>query len=214
LSVSDTGCGMTPEVKAHLFEPFFTTKDVGKGTGLGLATIYGIVKQSGGYVYVESEPGQGATFRIYLPRHDEAPELLRIASPATLLPRGDELILVVEDQAEVRQLVTRQLRSLGYDVLVAPGPVDALYLCRMRADTVRLVLTDLIMPEMSGKELVHKLHEVCHGFGVLYMSGYTADAVVQNALIEPGAAFLLKPFTIEGLAQKVRQVLDAPRGAG
>jgi PAS domain S-box-containing protein len=206
-AITDTGHGMTPEVKAHLFEPFFTTKKEGEGTGLGLATVYGIVKQSGGSIYVYSEPGLGTTFKIYLPRVDE-----RLAGQATDLSTGlaggSETILVVEDQEEVRQLATRMLRRLGYQVLQAANAGEAMALVAGGGQHVDMMLTDVVMPEMSGSALAERLCQVDRSLQVLYMSGYPGDMVVRHAMSEPGFTLIQKPFTIQMLAKRVRAVLD------
>jgi PAS domain S-box-containing protein len=211
LSVSDTGCGMSQEVKAHLFEPFFTTKDSGKGTGLGLATVYGIVKQSLGTIQVDSEPGQGTTFRLYLPCHDEAHEVGGAPMAVEALPRGTETILVVEDDESVRQLTVRMLRSLGYRVLEAPRVEDVLYLVSIRNEPIQLVLSDVMMPEMSGPDLALRLREEQAKRGqavrtpVLFMTGYTNEALV--ALLPLGTNVLRKPFTTAQLALMVYEAL-------
>ncbi len=207
LAVSDTGMGMDAITKAHIFEPFFTTKGTGKGTGLGLATVYGIVKQSTGFIWVYSEPGQGATFKIYLPRvSEEAEPLTAIGTPAEVRG-GTETILLVEDDAAVREAVREVLERLGYLVHVMDGPPSALAAAATghRPD---LLLTDVIMPAMSGRELARQLTTTWPGLNVLYLSGYTDDAIVRHGVLEPGVSFLQKPFSPEVLAHKVRQVLD------
>ena len=208
LAVTDTGTGMDATVRAHLFEPFFTTKDVGKGTGLGLATVYGIVKQSDGYISVYSEPGRGSSFKIYLPR---------LATPATTPPpavkggagRGTETILVVEDEPAVLSLSQRALEAQGYVVLAASDATTALRLVERHGGTIHQLLTDVVMPGMSGRELADQLAARRPGTRVLYMSGYPGDAVVQHGELPAGSAFLQKPFAPDGLARKVRDVLDA-----
>jgi len=211
LSVSDTGCGMNDEVKAHLFEPFFTTKGPGKGTGLGLATVYGIIKQSGGSIYVRSEPNQGAAFDIYLPRVDERSEANATPGGKLPLPKGKETILVVEDEANVRDLVARTLQRLGYRVLQAANGVEALDLWERRSGPIDLVLTDIVMPEMGGVELSRQLHERDRAVKVAFMSGY-ADSHAAGTRGQRGspdleAMFLPKPFTVEILGLKVRAFL-------
>ncbi len=206
LAITDTGCGMTPEVKARIFEPFFTTKDVSKGTGLGLSMVFGVVKQSHGIIEVESEPGCGATFRIYLPEVADQPVERRDAGvPAD--PRGREIVLLVEDEGGVRELAARSLRSRGYTVLTATDGADALRLIdgHVRPD---LLLTDVVMPRLSGPDLVAALRGRYPSMKVLFMSGYTDDAMVRRGIGEAGAAFLQKPYTPQVLAQKVREVLD------
>jgi PAS domain S-box-containing protein len=208
LAVSDTGMGMDATVRAHLFEPFFTTKEVGKGTGLGLATVYGIVKQSGGYISVYSEPGHGSSFKIYLPRL-AAPA----ASPAPALKgsagRGTETILVVEDEPAVLALSQRALEAQGYVVLAASDATTALRLVERHGGTIHLLLTDVVMPGMSGRDLADQLAARRPGIRVLYMSGYPGDAVVQHGELQAGSTFLQKPFSPDGLARRVREVLDA-----
>jgi PAS domain S-box-containing protein len=208
LAVTDTGTGMDAGVRAHLFEPFFTTKEVGKGTGLGLATVYGIVKQSGGYISVYSEPGKGTSFKIYLPR---------IATPASTAPspqkggaaRGSETVLVVEDEPAVLTLSRRALEAQGYVVLAASDAAAALRVVERHGGTIHLLLTDVVMPGLSGPELADRLAAQRPGIRVLYMSGYPGDAVVQHGTLPSGSAFLQKPFSPDGLARKVRDVLDA-----
>ena len=215
LAVSDTGSGLDAETAAHLFEPFFTTKEVGKGTGLGLATVYGIVKQSEGYITAYSEPGHGTTFKIYLPRA-AAPGASPPsptpspppAAPGRTTARGSETILVVEDEEAVRSLSRRALEASGYTVLAAADGPDAVRLLERYGGPIHLVLTDVIMPGMNGRELAHRLVQRRPGLRVLYMSGYPGDAIVHRGALEPGTAFLQKPFMPEDLARKVREVLD------
>ncbi len=208
LTVSDTGCGMTPEVRAHLFEPFFTTKEQGKGTGLGLATVYGIVKQSDGDIWARSEPGKGSTFLIYLPRVLEAATAQPDeASPAALL-RGSETILLAEDSGVVRRLLREVLAQNGYTVLEASEGDEALRLSLEHAGPIHLLVTDMVMPRMSGLEVAARLTAQRPDMKVLYMSGYAEEAVSRHGRLDPGSAFLEKPFTPETLARKVREVLD------
>src|SRR5499427_2452237 len=214
LAVSDTGVGMNAETVAHIFEPFFTTKSGGKGTGLGLATTYGIVKQSGGYIWVYSEPGQGTTFKVYLPRFDEAAESAAALEVKTAVARGSETILLVEDDDAVRELTEMVLRSYGYNVLVAEEPEHAQKLSDTPDLEIALVLTDVVMPTMSGRELVRRLTDKHPHLRVLYMSGYTDNVITSGGVLEPGLAFLQKPFTPASLARKVREVLDAPAPVG
>ncbi|HCE42335.1 MAG TPA: hybrid sensor histidine kinase/response regulator [Lentisphaeria bacterium] len=210
LTLSDTGTGMTNEVKGHLFEPFFTTKEQGKGTGLGLPTVYGIVKQSGGHITVNSEVGKGTVFRIYLPRVDEASETpIQTGTPVDL-PHGTETILLVEDEEQVRNLTRMVLEKCGYTVLVACNGPDAIKLARQNDKRIKLLLTDIIMPEMSGRSLAPQLLAMDPGIKVLYMSGYTDSEIIQKELMTTGTSFLQKPFSHEFLARKVREVLDAP----
>ncbi|NLD72605.1 MAG: PAS domain S-box protein, partial [Chloroflexi bacterium] len=207
--VSDTGCGMAPQVLAHLFEPFHTTKDPGKGTGLGLATVYGIVKQFGGEIYVYSEANHGTVFKIYLPRADAPPVVARPSCEATAqLPGGSETVMVVEDKPDARLFTVTVLERLGYTVLEAAGSSDALALFSARQEPVDLVMTDVVMPGMNGMDLVGRLGRVCAGFRTLYTSGYTDHAILRQGVLAPGTSFIEKPFSVEGLARKVRTVLD------
>jgi PAS domain S-box-containing protein len=206
LVVSDTGVGMSEETRRHIFEPFFTTKERGKGTGLGLATVYGIVQQSGGHVIVESEAGQGATFRIFLPR-------VKSAGPIPLFqeggsPAGSETILLVEDEPLVRSMTREILEISGYRVLEADGGEAALRLCDDFAGNIDLMLTDVVMPKMSGRELADRVSSSRPGMRVLYASGYTDEVIAHHGVLEPGTEFIHKPFTPETLSLKVRQVLD------
>jgi signal transduction histidine kinase/CheY-like chemotaxis protein len=208
LSVSDTGIGMTPEVKNRIFEPFFTTKEKGKGTGLGLSTVYGIVKQSGGNIWVYSELGRGTTFKVYLPRVEEPLEEIGKKVVREELPRGNETILIVEDDREVRKLAVRILEQQGYKVLVATQGSDALRLCEKYDQPIHLMVTDVVMPEMDGRELAHRLKAHHPETRVLYMSGYTDDTITRHGVLEKGVNYIQKPFTVEGLSGKVREVLD------
>ncbi len=208
LCVNDTGMGMPPEVKEHLFEPFFTTKEKGKGTGLGLSTVYGIIKQSGGDIWVYSEPGLGTTFNIYLPRVDESLEDIRIKVTREEIPRGGETILLVEDEEDVRRLAVRILERQGYTVLEASCGMDALVLCKERKEPLHMILTDVVMPGMSGRQLADQLIPLHPKMKVLYMSGYTDNAVIHHGILEDRVDYLQKPFTIDGLTRKVREVLD------
>ena len=207
VAVTDTGAGMDATVRAHLFEPFFTTKEVGKGTGLGLATVYGIVKQSDGYISVYTEPGHGTSFKIYLPRIEAAPTPAAPARPGAA--RGSETILVVEDEPAVLTLSRRALEAQGYVVLAAADGNDALRVVERHGGTIHMLLTDVVMPGMSGRDLAHQLTARRPGIRVLYMSGYPGDAVVQHGALPAGSAFLQKPFSPDGLARKVRDVLDS-----
>jgi signal transduction histidine kinase/CheY-like chemotaxis protein len=209
LAVRDTGLGMDAETRRRLFEPFYTTKEPGKGTGLGLATVYGIVKQSGGHIWVDSEPGRGATFTIYLPAVDEAAD---VAAPAPDdAPRGSETILVVEDESEVRALVREVLQERGYRVVEAAGPREALHLAADARQRFDLILTDVVMPQMTGPALADLLIAEQPGLPVLFMSGYADSAVVEHGVLQTGRAYLQKPFTPIQLARVVRRVLDAAR---
>jgi CheY-like chemotaxis protein len=211
LAVSDTGVGMDAETLAHIFEPFFTTKEEGKGTGLGLATVYGIVKQSGGSIWAYSEPGQGATFKAFLPRSDEP--VLEVGKTMTdsKSTRGSETVLVVEDEKGVRSLVCKTLAAQGYKVLEADGPLNAASTMERYTQPIHMLLTDVVMPQMSGKVLADRTSALHPETRVLYMSGYTDDAVVRHGILEAKAFFLQKPVTPSALVQEVREVLDADR---
>jgi signal transduction histidine kinase/CheY-like chemotaxis protein len=208
LEFSDTGVGMTAEIQGRIFEPFFTTKPQGKGTGLGLATVYGIVRQSGGHVAVRSAPGAGTTFRLYLPQVDEAIAPATGPTPVTAPAGGSETVLLAEDDQLVRLLTRRILEQAGYDVLVAGGGAEALELARRHEGPIDLLLTDVVMPEMGGRDLTRRLAEVRPGVPVLYMTGYSDDAIARHGVLDPGTALIQKPFTPAALARKVRQVLD------
>ena len=208
ISVSDTGVGMTPEVRDRVFEPFFTAKEKGKGTGLGLSTVYGIVKQSGGNIWVYSEPGKGTTFKIYLPRVDEPLEKLGERVEVKEIPRGTETILVVEDEEEVRKLAVRILERQGYKVLEASQGLDAFLIAEKYEDLIHLLVSDVVMPKISGRELADRIAEIRPEIKVLYMSGYTDNAIVHHGVLGEGMEFIQKPFTVDGLIRKVREVLD------
>ena len=209
LVVSDTGSGMTPEVQARIFEPFFTTKPVGQGTGLGLSTVYGIVKQSDGFIWAYSEPGLGTAFKIYLPEATRLVPSQPIATGDGELRGGAETILIVEDEAMVRALAARSLREHGYRVVEARTSGEALAYVQENPGGVDLVLSDVVMPAMGGRELSQRLGRVAPAVPVLFMSGYTGEDVVQRGLLDAGAPFEQKPFSPEGLARKIRQLLDS-----
>jgi len=214
LAVTDTGVGMDEETREHAFEPFFTTKQAGEGTGLGLAQVYGIVKQHGGNVWLYSEPGKGTTVKVYLPRTDEEAQPLppRTAGPGTA--RGTETVLVVEDEESVLSLSRRSLEREGYRVLTASSPAEAQELFRRHAGEVDLVVCDVVLPECTGRELCESLARQRPGLRVLYVSGYPGNGILHRGELEPGANFLQKPFTPSSLVRKVRQVLDQGRGDG
>ena len=209
LAVSDTGTGMSEGTMTRIFEPFYTTKEVGKGTGLGLSMVYGIVKQSGGYIWVYSEPNQGTTFKIYLPRVDQPAEHGAVeASPMNVM-RGTETILLVEDDPQLRQLSSSVLSHCGYNVLAASTPQEGLEVCKSNHEAIRLLVTDVVMPRMNGRQLSEQAAKVCPGLRTLYISGYTDNAIVHYGVLDSGLWFLPKPFTLSALVSKVREVLDS-----
>jgi CheY-like chemotaxis protein len=210
LAVRDTGCGMDAETQTRIFEPFFTTKEPGKGTGLGLATVYGIVTQSGGHIGVESEVGKGTTFRIYLPRVEEKTELAEVGPTPAQSLRGSETVLLVEDDEMVLAMAQAILKRYGYTVLAAQNVQDALRLVEENNGPLHMMLTDTIMPGMNGPELAKCVLSLRPRTKVLYMSGYTDKVIVKTAALDPTAAFLQKPLTPESLTRKVREVLDSP----
>jgi PAS domain S-box-containing protein len=212
LAVSDDGCGMDREVQEKLFEPFFTTKEKSKGTGLGLATVYGIVKQNNGFLTVYSEPGRGSVFRIYLPRcraSDEAPAAVNSPKP---VPGGHETILLVEDDPAILEMTRMMLEHRGYRVLSAATPLDAVDLAKGYPAPLDLLITDVVMPEMNGRVLAEKITELCPDIRRLFMSGYTADVIASQGVLDNGVAFIQKPFSMKDLAEKVREVLDKSAG--
>jgi CheY-like chemotaxis protein len=209
LAVSDTGTGMDKETQSRIFEPFFTTKDPGKGTGLGLSTVFGIVQQSGGSIWVYSEPGVGTSFKLYFPcALGDADEAIESAPPAAI--HGTETVLLVEDQDEVRRVASEILRRQGYCVLETRNAGEALLECERHSRTIHLLLTDVVMPRMNGRELAERLLKTRPGLRVLYMSGYTENAVVDHGILDSGIAYLQKPLVPLALARRVREVLDAP----
>jgi signal transduction histidine kinase/ActR/RegA family two-component response regulator len=209
LSIRDTGHGMSEETQSHIFEPFFTTKDRGKGTGLGLATVYGTVNQSGGFISVSSKVGAGTEIRIFLPRVEEPVEAPDATAPPVEVRRGEGTILVVEDDDAVRRMTREFLKIGGYTVLEARGGADAIEFMERREQPIDLVLTDVLMPGMKGRELVERLSKLRAGIKVLYMSAYTEDAAINIGVLSPGTAFIEKPFSPDDLANKVREVLSA-----
>jgi CheY-like chemotaxis protein len=209
LAVSDTGVGMDERTLARVFEPFFTTKETGKGTGLGLSTCYGIVKQAGGSIWVYSEPGKGTTFKVYLPRTLQTPAPSAEQTAQRKARTGSETILVVEDNDDVRAVAVESLRLHGYRVLEASSGEEALQLMSNLTEAVHLLLTDVVMPGMSGAELALELHQRYPHLKVLYTSGYTENVIVHHGVLNEGIAFLPKPYRPAELAQRVREVLDA-----
>src|SRR3989449_4023722 len=213
LAISDTGIGMDEQTKARIFEPFFTTKEAGKGTGLGLATVYGIVKQSGGLIWVYSEPGHGTGFKVCLPRAREPAEPAA-ASTAGAEPRGGtETVLVVEDAPSVRMVTRQVLERFGYVVLEAPDGETALRLAAKHHGPIHLLLTDVVMPGLSGRQLAEQLAQLRPDIKTLFASGYAANAIAHHGILDSGIAYLPKPFTPETLARRVREVLDSSGNA-
>jgi CheY-like chemotaxis protein len=208
LAVSDDGCGMDRETLDHIFEPFYTTKDIGEGTGLGLATVYGIAKQNEGFVNVYSEPGKGTTFRIYLPRFEGGERTRADRQDQAETIGGNETILLVEDEKSIRLTMRLFLEKLGYMVLAAEKPEKARTLLSSHAGTIDLLITDVVMPGMSGRELAESLTADHPDMRVLYMSGYTANVIAHRGVLEDGVDFLSKPITQAQLARKVREILD------
>jgi two-component system cell cycle sensor histidine kinase/response regulator CckA len=214
MAVSDTGTGMDAKTQARIFEPFFTTKEQGKGTGLGLSIVFGIVQQSGGHIWVYSEPGKGTTFKVYLPRVDAEVDVPREPSTPTTL-RGTETILLVEDEEQVRGMVLNVLRRQGYLVVAAQNAGEALLLCEEHPGKIDLLLTDVVMPQMNGPALAKRLTTIRPGLRVLYMSGYTDDSIARHGILEAGASYLQKPVTPSLISRKIREVLDTdPNAAG
>jgi CheY-like chemotaxis protein len=209
MAISDTGTGMSEETQSRIFEPFFTTKEQGQGTGLGLSTVYGIVKQSGGNIWVYSEEGKGTTFKVYLPRADEEEVDEQVEASHTEAPRGSETILIVEDEELVRRLALDALEEIGYTILEAKDGLEALRICEQHTEPIHLMLTDIVMPQMSGRDLARRVAALRPEIKTLYMSGYTGTAIVNQNLLDTEKAFIQKPFTPRSLAQKVRETLDA-----
>jgi CheY-like chemotaxis protein len=210
LAITDGGSGMDATTQARIFEPFFTTKEPGKGTGLGLSTVYGVVKQSGGYIWVYSELGRGTTFKIYLPRVEDELEARALGpAPAETL-QGSETILLAEDEDMVRALARRILQAHGYTVLEARDGTECLRICQAHTGPIHLLMTDVVMPGLSGRAVADRVAPLRPDMKVLYLSGYADNAVVHHGLLDAGRAFLQKPFSAGTLAHKVREVLDAP----
>ena len=209
LEITDTGCGMDAETRAHLFEPFFTTKPIGKGTGLGLSTAYGIVKQSGGAIEVESLPGKGTTFRVYLPIVEQAISPQKAPKISTPVLGGSETVLLAEDQPSIRTVLREFLESEGYKVLEAQNGNEALEIAKHYIGSIDVLVTDVIMPQLRGIELAKRLTEIYPGICVIFMSGYSEDAFVENRLLsERNMTLIQKPFDPEKLAQKIRESLN------
>jgi len=210
VSVTDSGIGMSAEVMERAFDPFYTTKGAGKGTGLGLSQVFGFVKQSGGHVKIYSEVDQGTTVKVYLPRYDGQIVEISATQARSALPLGQtsEIVLVVEDEEKVRHVTVDALRELGYTVIQAASPSEALQQLTIHPN-IALLLTDIVMPEMNGRKLAERALELKPGLKVIYTTGYTRNAVVHNGILDAGLAFLPKPFSIEQLANKLRQVLDS-----
>ncbi len=215
LAVTDNGQGMDAATQARVFEPFFTTKELGRGTGLGLSTVYGIVKQSGGHIEVYSEVGHGTTFKVYLPRVQEAVAAVSAAKPIARDLHGSETVLVVEDEDMLRELISRSLTFYGHTVLAARHGGEALLLCEQHPGPIHLLLTDVVMPQMSGRDLADRLAPLRPDMKVLYMSGYTENAIVHHGVLETNVSFIQKPFRIKTLMEKIREIFtESPRPPG
>jgi len=208
LAVSDNGCGMDAETLSHMFEPFFTTKELGKGTGLGLATVYGVVKQNNGLINVHSEPGQGTTFKIYLPRHQAKTTPLPKKGTDKPSERGDETVLLVEDEPSILRMTTMMLERQGYKVVGASTPGKAVRLATEHAGDIHLLMTDVVMPEMNGRDLAKNILSLYPGLKCLFMSGYNADVIAHHGVLDDGVNFIQKPFSKQDLSAKLREILD------
>jgi two-component system cell cycle sensor histidine kinase/response regulator CckA len=208
IAVRDNGCGMDREMQSHIFEPFFTSKELGKGTGLGLSTVYGIVKQNNGFIDVYSDPGQGTTFKIFLPRYVGKAEQVRMNGEERPELHGNETILVVEDEPAILDVITELLEIEGYTVVASSIPGEAIRLAREHPGEIHLLITDVIMPEMNGRDLARNLLALYPHLKRLFMSGYTADIIAHHGVLEEGVHFIQKPFSAQNLATKVRDVLD------
>jgi CheY-like chemotaxis protein len=208
LSVSDDGCGMDKDIIKNIFEPFFTTKEMGKGTGLGLATVYGIVRQNNGFINVYSEPNKGTTFKIYLPRYEDKAPLISEKGPVETITGGIETVLMVEDEPMLLEPAKAILEKLGYTVLTATTPGEAIHLAGEYTGEIHLLITDVIMPGMNGRDLAKELCSLHPNFKCLFMSGYTSDVIAHHGVLEKGVNFIQKPFTRKDLSTKVREVMD------
>jgi CheY-like chemotaxis protein len=209
LAISDNGIGMDAETQTRIFEPFFTTKEKGKGTGLGMSTVYGIAKQSNGFIWVYSELGKGTTIKVYLPREIGTTAAVLSATPSDTVLQGSETVLIVEDEDAVRSLVRRVLADNGYNVLEAAAGMEALRIAQNSTQKIHLVITDVVMPVIGGKALLSRIEAILPGIKSLFISGYTDNAIVHHGILDSGIAFLQKPFTVDGLLRKVRNVLDS-----
>jgi CheY-like chemotaxis protein len=208
LAVSDNGCGMEREILSKIFEPFFTTKELGKGTGLGLATVYGIVKQNNGFINAYSEPGKGTTFKIFLPRQKAGGDQLQVEHRTPSIVRGDETILLVEDEPTILKMTEVILGRLGYRVLPAVSTTEAIRIAREYTEMIHLLITDVVMPEMNGLDLAKEIRSIYSEIKWLFMSGYTGNVIFNNGELDEGFNFIPKPFTMQILSQKIREVLD------
>lgn len=208
MTVSDNGCGMTRETLMHVFEPFFTTKEMGYGTGLGLATVYGVVKQNKGFINVYSEPGQGTTFKIYLPRSESGVETAQYQTEQKALQRGEETVLLVEDEDTILQLNSKILNRLGYKAIAVGSPLEAIRVAQEYESDIHLLMTDVVMPEMNGRDLARRILEIKPGIKCLYTSGYTANVIAHHGVLDEGVNFIQKPFAVNDLSQKIRETLD------
>jgi CheY-like chemotaxis protein len=208
VAVSDTGMGMSKAIQCKIFEPFFTTKELGKGTGLGLSTVYGVVKQSGGYIWVYSEIGKGTTFKVYFPAVLEAGRDALPAAPAAAVTSGTETILLVEDEESLRSVAKEYLTAQGYTVLDAANGVAALDVGQAHNGQIDILVTDVIMPKLGGSALVKHIHKVRPNLKVIYVSGYTEDTIGHHGVLNEGVNFVQKPYSLEGLAKRIREVLD------
>jgi CheY-like chemotaxis protein len=208
LSVSDNGCGIDKETQINIFEPFFTTKEIGKGTGLGLATVYGIVKQNEGFISLSSQPGQGSSFMVYLPRHEPVHEEIHQVDTYETSQIGNETVLLVEDDTKILRMARSMLYHLGYNTYTASTPSEAVGLAYDNADDIQLLITDVVMPDMNGRELSEKIQAISPSIKVLYMSGYTSNVIAHRGVLDEGIHFIQKPFTMNDLSRKIRKALD------